>query len=90
MSGRPKAPISWSSGKDAAWALHEVRRAGEYDVVGALTMIEEDSRAVSIHGVRREVMEAQHVAAGLASIFHRRPALLHQRAVPGTHQRRAG
>jgi diphthamide synthase (EF-2-diphthine--ammonia ligase) len=49
MSGRPKALISWSSGKDAAWALHEVRRAGEYDVVGALTMIEEDSRAVSIH-----------------------------------------
>jgi len=69
MGRRPKALISWSSGKDAAWALHEVRRAGRYDVVGALTMIEEDSRAVSIHGVRRELMDAQHAAAGLASIF---------------------
>jgi diphthamide synthase (EF-2-diphthine--ammonia ligase) len=66
---RPKALVSWSSGKDAAWALHEVRRAGDYEVIGALTMIEEDSGEVSIHGVRRDVMEAQHAAVGLPSIF---------------------
>ena len=34
---RPKALIAWSSGKDSAWALHVVRQAGEYEVVGALT-----------------------------------------------------
>ena len=38
---KPKALIAWSSGKDSAWALHEVRRAGDYDVVGALTTVTE-------------------------------------------------
>jgi hypothetical protein len=35
---RAKALISGSSGKDRAFALHEVRRVGELDVVGALTI----------------------------------------------------
>ena len=41
MPQAPKALISWSSGKDSAFALHEVRRAGEFDVVGALTTVTE-------------------------------------------------
>jgi uncharacterized protein (TIGR00290 family) len=62
---RPKALIAWSSGKDSAWALHEVRRAGEYDVVGALTTLTETFGRVSIHGVREELLLAQLAAAGL-------------------------
>jgi uncharacterized protein (TIGR00290 family) len=62
---RPKALISWSSGKDSAFALHEVRRAGAFDVVGALTTVNETFGRVSIHGVREEVLHAQLVAAGL-------------------------
>src|ERR1700704_2639507 len=62
---RPKALISWSSGKDSAFALHEVRRAGEYDVVGALTTVTETFDRVSIHGVRQEILHAQCEAAGL-------------------------
>jgi uncharacterized protein (TIGR00290 family) len=62
---RPKALIAWSSGKDSAWALHEVRRAGEYDVVGALTTITETFGRVSIHGVREELLTAQLAGAGL-------------------------
>src|SRR5262245_15616809 len=61
----PKALIAWSSGKDSAWALHEVRRAGEYDVVGALTTVTEIFGRVSIHGVREELLAAQLAAAGL-------------------------
>ena len=56
---RPKALISWSSGKDSAFALHEVRRAGEFDVVGALTTVTETFDRVSIHGVRQEILRAQ-------------------------------
>ena len=41
MISRPKALISWSSGKDSAFALHEVRQAGEFDVVGAVTTVTE-------------------------------------------------
>ena len=64
-SSRAKALISWSSGKDSAFALHEVRRAGEFDVVGALTTVTETFGRVSIHGVRQEILHAQLDAAGL-------------------------
>jgi uncharacterized protein (TIGR00290 family) len=62
---RPRALISWSSGKDSAFALHEVRRAGAFDVVGALTTVNETFGRVSIHGVRESVLHAQLLAAGL-------------------------
>jgi uncharacterized protein (TIGR00290 family) len=62
---RPKALISWSSGKDSAFALHEIRRAGEFDVIGALTTVTETFGRVSIHGVRQEILRAQCEAAGL-------------------------
>ncbi|MDQ8732229.1 ATP-binding protein [Bradyrhizobium sp. LHD-71] len=65
MTVRPKAMISWSSGKDSAFSLHEVRRAGEIDVVGALTTVTENFGRVSIHGVREEILRAQLDAAGL-------------------------
>jgi uncharacterized protein (TIGR00290 family) len=65
MSPRPKALISWSSGKDSAFALHEVGRSGEFDVVGALTTVTETFGRVSIHGVRQEILHAQLEAAGL-------------------------
>jgi uncharacterized protein (TIGR00290 family) len=69
INSRPKALIAWSSGKDSAWALHEVRRAGAYDVVGALTTVTETFDRVSMHGVRRELLMAQLDAAGLAPII---------------------
>ena len=66
---RPKALIAWSSGKDSAWALHEVRRAGEYEMVGALTTVTETFARVSMHGVREEILRAQHQAIGLPSVI---------------------
>jgi len=62
---KPRALISWSSGKDSAFSLHEARRAGEFDVVGALTTVTETFERVSIHGVRQEILRAQCEAAGL-------------------------
>jgi uncharacterized protein (TIGR00290 family) len=62
----PRALISWSSGKDSAFALHEVRRAGAFEVVGALTTVTETFERVSIHGVRQEILRAQCEAAGLS------------------------
>jgi uncharacterized protein (TIGR00290 family) len=65
LTPRAKALISWSSGKDSAFALREVLRAGELDVVGALTTVTETFGRVSIHGVRQEILCAQLDAAGL-------------------------
>ena len=64
---KAKALIAWSSGKDSAWALHEVRREGACDVIGALTTVTGAFTRVSIHGVREELLDAQLGAAGLPS-----------------------
>ncbi|MGD9846210.1 MAG: ATP-binding protein [Variibacter sp.] len=61
-----KALVAWSSGKDCAFALDRVRRAGDVEVVGALTTVTDAFKRVSMHGVREEVLRAQLVAAGLA------------------------
>jgi uncharacterized protein (TIGR00290 family) len=65
MSVRPKALIAWSSGKDSAWALHEARRSGDCEIVGALTTVTETFGRVSMHGVREDILAAQLEAAGL-------------------------
>ena len=68
MTQRPQALIAWSSGKDSAWALHEARRAGDVDIVGALTTVNETFGRVAMHGVRNAVLAAQVEAAGLEQI----------------------
>ena len=68
MRPRPKALIAWSSGKDSAWALHEVRRAGEVEVVGALTTVTSAFGRVSVHGLREELLRMQLEACGLPSV----------------------
>jgi uncharacterized protein (TIGR00290 family) len=73
MTARPKALIAWSSGKDSAWALHEVRRAGSYDVVGALTTLTDTFARVSMHGTREEILKAQLAAADLPAHVVRIP-----------------
>jgi len=62
---RPKALLSWSSGKDAAWALHVLRQAGEVEVVGLLTTTNAAFDRVAMHGVRASLLESQAEAAGL-------------------------
>jgi uncharacterized protein (TIGR00290 family) len=60
-----KALIAWSSGKDSAWALHEARQSGKYEIVGALTTVTETFGRVSMHGVREELLMAQLAAIGI-------------------------
>ncbi|MCU1320408.1 MAG: ATP-binding region [Acidobacteriaceae bacterium] len=63
--GLPKILLSWSGGKDSAWALHVLRQEAKYEVVGLLTTINEAFRRVAIHGYREALLDAQAVAAGL-------------------------
>ncbi len=73
MGARPKALVAWSSGKDSAWALHEIRRANEFDVVGALTTVTSAFDRVSVHGLRETLLMAQLAAAGLPATVVRIP-----------------
>jgi len=60
--------LSWSSGKDSAWALHVLRQQGEYEIAGLITTINSAFDRVAMHGTRRELVEMQADAAGLPLI----------------------
>ena len=60
-----QALLSWSSGKDSAWALHELRRSRELALVGLVTTVNEAFGRVAMHGVREALLERQAAAAGV-------------------------
>lgn len=60
-----KILLSWSSGKDSAWALHRLRRTHPGAVAGLLTTMNESAGRVAMHAVREDLVEAQAHAAGL-------------------------
>lgn len=66
--GRPKAWLSWSSGKDSAWSLEVVRRQGEFDVQALLTTVNSEYQRVAMHAVRESLLRAQAESAGLALV----------------------
>lgn len=62
---RPKTLLSWSSGKDCAWALHVLRQRGDVELVGLVTTVNQVHDRVAMHAVRRTLLEAQAEAAEL-------------------------
>ena len=60
--------LSWSGGKDSALALQHLRASGTHDVVVLLTSVTREYDRVSIHGVRRALLEAQAATLGLPLI----------------------
>jgi uncharacterized protein (TIGR00290 family) len=62
---KPKALLSWSSGKDSAWTLHLLRQQNEVEVAGLLTTFNEQFHRVAMHSTRRDLVRAQASAAGL-------------------------
>jgi uncharacterized protein (TIGR00290 family) len=64
---------SWSSGKDSAWALHVLNQQYPGAVGALLTTVNETMDRVAMHGVRRDVLEAQARAAGLPLIVVKIP-----------------
>ena len=57
--------LSWSSGKDSAWALHVLKQRHEYEIAGLLTTFNQAANRVAMHAVRRELVEAQAEQAGI-------------------------
>jgi uncharacterized protein (TIGR00290 family) len=57
--------LSWSSGKDSAWALNLLRRDPGIELVGLLTTMNSAFQRVAMHGTRCSVLEAQAEAAQL-------------------------
>ncbi|HSY05851.1 MAG TPA: hypothetical protein VK803_07870 [Steroidobacteraceae bacterium] len=64
----PKAYVSWSSGKDSAFALYEAQRSGQAEVAGVLTTLSEAYDRVAMHGVRHSLLERQIKALGVPAL----------------------
>jgi uncharacterized protein (TIGR00290 family) len=63
--GVKRVLLSWSSGKDSAWALHLLRQRAEVEVVALLTTFNEAADRVAMHAVRRELARLQAARVGL-------------------------
>jgi uncharacterized protein (TIGR00290 family) len=57
--------MSWSSGKDSAWALNLLRCDPSIEIVGLLTTLNAEFQRVAMHGTRRSVLEGQAEATQL-------------------------
>lgn len=63
---RPKKTLlSWSGGKDSAWALHTLRQDPEYRIDALLTTVNAHFGRVAIHGFREELLDCQAASVGL-------------------------
>ena len=60
-----KTLLSWSSGKDSAWALHVLRQDPEIDLVGICSVMNETHQRVAMHATRLELLRRQAEAVGL-------------------------
>jgi uncharacterized protein (TIGR00290 family) len=56
--------VSWSSGKDSAFALHAARAAG-FAVAGLVTTLDVEANRVPVHGIPEPLVRAQARALGL-------------------------
>jgi uncharacterized protein (TIGR00290 family) len=54
-----KAYMNWSGGKDSSLALHKILSSGNFEVTDLLSSINATHDRVSMHGVRRSLLEAQ-------------------------------
>jgi uncharacterized protein (TIGR00290 family) len=62
---KKKTLLSWSSGKDSAWAFHLFRQDPTIDLLGLFTVMNEKFDRVSMHSTRRELLQRQAEAIGL-------------------------
>lgn len=56
---KEKVILSWSGGKDASYALHQLQNSKEFEVVGLLTTINGNLKRVSMHGVHEDMIKLQ-------------------------------
>jgi uncharacterized protein (TIGR00290 family) len=57
--------LSWSSGKDSAWALRELQLLGQFEVTGLFTTVNREFDRVAMHAVRVDLLRRQAEAIGL-------------------------
>lgn len=59
MDSKKRVTISWSGGKDSAFALHKIVQSLDYEIVHLHTVLDKASRRVGMHGVSEELLDQQ-------------------------------
>lgn len=62
---KEKILLSWSGGKDSAYSLYELTKSGAYEIAALMTTVTEDYDRISMHGVRKVLLERQAESLGL-------------------------
>lgn len=60
-----KVIMSWSGGKDSAMAFYEAQKTQGLDIAALLTTVTEGYDRISMHGVRRTLLERQAKSLGV-------------------------
>ena len=65
QQSKHKTLLSWSSGKDSAWALHTLRQDPQIELAGLFCTVNQAFNRVAMHGVRSELLQRQADRLGL-------------------------
>jgi uncharacterized protein (TIGR00290 family) len=63
-SMKDKVLVSWSGGKDIAFALHKLNQDSRHEIAALLTTVTAGYDRISMHGVRRDLLESQAESLG--------------------------
>jgi uncharacterized protein (TIGR00290 family) len=64
LTGMENVLVSWSGGKDSTMALYEILKNQNYQISALLVTVTEDYDRISMHGVRRTLLERQVASLG--------------------------
>ncbi len=62
---KEKIILFWSGGKDSTMMLHEILESNQFEIVSLVTTLTDAYDRISMHGVRRELLEQQAQSLGL-------------------------
>jgi uncharacterized protein (TIGR00290 family) len=65
VTGLESILLSWSGGKDSALALYELQKEKKYKIEALVTTVTKTYDRISMHGVRRILLERQAVSLGI-------------------------
>jgi uncharacterized protein (TIGR00290 family) len=63
---KERVVLSWSGGKDSTMAAYHLLASRKYEITALLTTVTEEFDRISMHGVRRELLEQQAESLGIA------------------------
>lgn len=65
---KKRITVSWSGGKDSAFALYKMLLSEEYEVAHLHTVIGKETKRVGLHGIREELIDRQAQSLGIPLI----------------------